>query len=220
VFADIRTRLPFVPALFRSLADDPDALLAAWLQARVLLDDPASRAAGARLAEQGRAELAYRPSRRAREATEPFRQELPVLLLVVWSLVLALEGELDRAELPEPALPPPAPIPESPVRELAGEHPLYPEIRAVYGTEHLPVLFRALAAERLLEEVWGGVGPYLGSPAGREHAERLAEAAGREAREVTELAYFGHESGRPILAQLQRALPRNLIVATAATRVD
>jgi hypothetical protein len=36
VFRDIRGRMPFVPALFKALADDPDAPLAAWLQARGL----------------------------------------------------------------------------------------------------------------------------------------------------------------------------------------
>ena len=45
VFVDIRARMPFVPALFKALAADPDSLVAAWLQARMIYDDPRSPAA-------------------------------------------------------------------------------------------------------------------------------------------------------------------------------
>ena len=45
VFVDIRARMPFVPALFKALAADADALVAAWLQARAIYDDPRSSAA-------------------------------------------------------------------------------------------------------------------------------------------------------------------------------
>src|SRR5207245_2351336 len=38
VFVDIRARMPFVPALFKALAADPKALVAAWLQARAIYE--------------------------------------------------------------------------------------------------------------------------------------------------------------------------------------
>src|SRR5262245_14256918 len=36
VFTDVRARMPFVPAIFKALAQEPSALLLAWLQARAL----------------------------------------------------------------------------------------------------------------------------------------------------------------------------------------
>ena len=60
IFADVRRRMPFVPALFKALAVDPAVLEIAWLQARGALRRPALAAVEAALrGAAGEARLAY-----------------------------------------------------------------------------------------------------------------------------------------------------------------
>jgi hypothetical protein len=217
VFADVRARMPFVPAIFKALARDPAALLSAWLQARALYDDPGAAAAASRLAELARPRIAYRPSPAVREAAAPFAADLPSLLLIVTSLGLSLDGVLPLRERPAPSLPAPAPLPPTPVPELREEHPLYAEIREVYGTEHVPSLYKALAADGVLEEAWAGIGPFLGTAEDKRLVAALVAAAEREAGSFAEYAFFAAEEARSVLAQFRVALPRNLVFATAAT---
>lgn len=217
IFADVRARLPFVPAIFKALAREPAALEPAWLQARALYDDPRAAEAAARLAELARPDLAYRPSPAVREAAAPFAADLPSLLLVVTSLGLSLDGVHPLREQPAPSLPAPAPLPPTPVPELREEHPLYAEIRAVYGTEHVPSLYKALGADGVLEEAWAGIGPFFGTPEGARLVGAVEAAADREARAFPEYAFFAAEEARSVLAQFRVALPRNLVFATAAT---
>lgn len=220
VFRDVRSRMPFVPALFRALAGDPPTLETAWLQARALYDDPLAARAVRPLTAQAAAGLDYAPSPAVRAVAVPFLEELPLLLLIVASLGLTLDGAIPLRRPPPADLPEPGAIPETEVPELPGEHPFYPAIRAVYGTQHVPVLFRALAARGLLEEAWDGVGPFLASPAGRLHAARLAAAAEDEARRFPDVACFHAQTARPVIDELRRALPRNLIFATACMARD
>ena len=217
IFADVRARMPFVPAIFKALARDPGALEPAWLQARALYDDPRAAEAAARLAELARPGLAYRPSPAVREAAAPFAADLPTLLLVITSLGLSLDGVHPLRQRPSPNLPAPAPLPPTPVGELREEHPLYAEIRAVYGTEHVPSLYKALAADGVLEEAWAGIGSFFGSLDGGRLVAALETAAEREARSFPEYAFFAAEGARPVLAQFRVALPRNLVFAAAAT---
>lgn len=217
VFGDVRARMPFVPAIFKALAREPDALVLAWLQARALYDDPRAAEAASRLAALARPGLAYRPSPAVREAAAAFAADLPSLLLVVTSLGLSLDGVHPLRERPPAGLPAPAPLPATPVPELRDEHPLYAEIREVYGTEHVPSLYKALAAEGVLEEAWAAIGPFLGRPEGERLVAALAAAAEREARSFPEYAFFAAEEARPVLAQFRVALPRNLVFAVAAT---
>lgn len=209
--------MPFVPAIFKALASDPAALEAAWLQARALYDDPRAAEAASRLAAAARPELGYRPSPAVREAVAPFAAELPSLLLVVTSLGLALDGVLPLRQPPPAGLPDPEPLPETPVPELRDEHPLYEQIRVAYGTEHVPSMYKSLAAQGLLAEPWSELGPFLASPDGGRLVAGLEAAAGREARAFPEHAFFGTESARPVLAQFRVALPRNLVFAAAAS---
>ena len=106
VFRDVRHRMPFVPALFKALAVDPDALELAWIQARALYDDPRSRAAAARLREVGELGLPYRAPDPVRQAVAPFAAELPAMLLIVASLGLTLDGALPMLPKPESRLTP------------------------------------------------------------------------------------------------------------------
>lgn len=217
VFRDVRARMEFVPAIFKALAPDPEALVPAWLQARSLYDDPRAEEALARLRERAEPGLSFRPSDAVREAVTPFAQELPALLLIVTSLGLALDGAMPLRPLPPPALPPPGPVPKSPVPEERGEHPLFDEIRAVYGTRHVPSMYRALAARALLDEPWSAIGPFLAGEAGSELVAAVCAAAEAQALGFPELAFFGAESARPVLDQFRRALPRNLVFALAAS---
>lgn len=214
VYRDVRSRLPIVPALFKALAHDPAVLVQAWLQARALYDHPGRAEASARLRAQARPTRPYTAHPRVRAAVRPFAEELPTLLLVVSSLALSLEGALPRRPPPPADLPEPGPVPEPQVPDR-GEHPLFAQIRAVYGTEHVPSMFRSLAARGLLEEPWAALGPYLAGEPGREHARRLAVEADVLARRFPEVACFSADRARPILDQFQRALPRNLIFAAA-----
>lgn len=216
VFRDVRARLPFVPALFKALASDPAALEPAWLQARALLDDPRAAEAGSRLAALARPGVPYRPSRAVRAAVAPFAADLPRLLLVVTSLGLSLDGVHALRPPPPASLPEPEPLPEAPVPERREEHALYGEIRAVYGTEHVPSMYKALAADELLAEPWRGIGPFLAAREGRKLVAEVEAAADREARAFPEYAFFAVESARPVLGQFRVALPRNLVFATAA----
>jgi hypothetical protein len=216
VFRDVRVRMAFVPAIFKALAADPDVLEPAWLQARCLYDDDRATAAARRLAELARPSLAYRPSPGVRAAAAPFADDLPMLLLVVTSLGLSLDGVHKPRDPPPAELPPPEPLPSTPVPELRGEHPLYGEIRAVYGTEHVPSLYKALAPEGLLEEPWRAIGPFLRSEDGGRLVAQVEAAADHEARSFPEYAFFTAEEARPVLAQFRVALPRNLVFVAAA----
>jgi hypothetical protein len=212
VFVDIRKRMPFVPALFKALASDSETLVAAWLQARAIYDDPRSSAAGDAIRESARVRLRFQPGRRVREAVAPFAAELPFMLLIVTSLQLSLNGHLARQATPELNLPPPAPVPEPEFPDRA-EHPLFEEICAVYGTQHLPSIFRTLAANGVLEKTWNAIGPFLASREGADAVARVDREAGTQARAMPDVASFDVERARPILDQFSRALPRNLIIA-------
>jgi hypothetical protein len=218
VFLDVRSRLPFVPAIYKALAQDPDVLERAWLQARCLYDDDRAAEATQSLLALARPELGYRPTAPVRAAVEPFAHELPMLLLVITSLGLSLDGVHPLGE-PPPANLPPAdePLPVTPIAEQRDEHPLYDEIRGVYGTEHVPSLYKALAADGLLEEPWSAIGPFLAREPGRSLVARVDEAAGRAARGFPEYAFLADEAARPVLAQFRAALPRNLVFAASAT---
>lgn len=216
VYRDVRRRLPFVPAVFKALAPLPEALVPAWLQARSLYDDPRVPAALARLRTVADPGLAHRSGEAVRRAVLPFAAELPALLLVVASLGLSLDGLTPLRPLPPLHLPEPGPVPESSVPEERGEHPRFSEIRAVYGTEHVPSMYRALAAAELLDEPWGAIGPFLASAAGGDLVAAVTAAARVEAFAFAEFAYFAAEGARGVLEQFRRALPRNLVFALAA----
>ncbi len=217
VFLDIRRRMPFVPALFKALASDPEALLAGWLQARALYDDPAAADAAdalrrAALPSPG---LVPTPTPELAETVRPFVEELPFMLLIVSSISLTLDGAIVLQALPEAGLPSPGPVPppEFPDR---GEHPLFAEICRVYGTRHLPSIYRTLATRGLLEESWRAIGPFLERDAGRALVERLGSDAERAAAAFPDYAFFGVERARPVIEQFRQALPRNLVFAAAA----
>jgi hypothetical protein len=215
VFVDIRARMPFVPALFKALAKDAEALVAAWLQARAIYDDPRSPAAADDIRRSARVGIGFQPSSRVRESMAPFAAELPFMLLIVTSLQLSLSGELPLRPAPELDLPAATRVPMPEFSDRA-EHPLFPEICAVYGTQHLPSIFRTLAANGVLEEAWTGIGPFLASPEGAAAVARVSRQANTRALAMPEVASFDTKRAQPILDQFSRALPRNLILAVAA----
>lgn len=216
VFADIRRRMTFTPALFKALAPDPATLELAWLQARALLEEPGFGEATGRLRALSVREEP--PGSRAEivEAVAPFAAELPGMLLIVSSLGLALDRRLTRDRpVPPLGLAPGDRPPDATVPEEHREHPLYAEVRAAYGTVHVPTLYRSLAAQGLLEEAWRTVSPALTSPDGRARVERLTRAGELEALRFPGIGWFDHESARPVLDQFRLALPRNLVAVFA-----
>lgn len=138
------------------------------------------------------------------------------MLLVVSSLGLALDGRLPRGEPPPPLrLEPGDRPPDATVPEEHREHPIYADVRAVYGTTHVPTLYRSLAARGLLDEAWRTMAPALTSPVGRARVEQLARAGEEEALRFPGIGWFDCESARPVLGQFRRALPRNLVAVFA-----
>ena len=137
VFVDIRARMPFVPALFKALAKDPEILVPAWLQARAVYDDARSTAAADEIRRSAQVRIGFQPSRRVSEVVAPFVVELPFMLLIVTSLQLSLHGEFARRPPPEqrhrrspqvhPAVPPgqhrPAHRPRLAVQSQGWHHP-------------------------------------------------------------------------------------------------
>ena len=196
VFVDIRARMPFVPALFKALAADPESLVAAWLQARMIYDDPGAPAAADEIRTSAQVSIDFRLSIRVSEALAPYVTELPFRLLIVTSLRLSLSGELARQPPPELDLPAAAPVPKPEFSDRA-EHPLFPEICMVYGTQHLPSIFRALAANGLLADTWNAIGPFLASSEGAAAVARVVSEAENRARAMPEVASFAVESARP-----------------------
>lgn len=217
VFADVRRRMAFTPALFKALAPDPPALELAWLQARTLLETPGFDDATARLRALAQPEVdGPTAGTEVGDAVEPFAAELPGMLLIVSSLGLALDGRLTRVAPPPPlGLPPGERPPDPTVPEQHDEHPLYAEVRAAYGTVHVPTLYRSLAARGLLEEAWRVAAPALTSRDGRARVERLARAGEAEALGFPDIGWFDRESARPVLEQFRLALPRNLVAVFA-----
>lgn len=152
------------------------------------------------------------------EAVQPFAAELPGMLLIVSSLALALDGRLThRMPVPPLGLTVGERPPDPTVPEEHREHPLFADIRTVYGTVHVPTLYRSLAARGLLEEAWRAVSPVLTSRDGRARVERLAAAGRDEALGFADIGWFDVESARPVLEQFRRALPRNLVAVFALT---
>lgn len=217
VYADIRRRMSFVPALFKALAVDEGALESAWLQARTIVDDPRFDDVTTRVREAATGPMPFPPSAQLRDAVAPFAADLPGMLIIASSLRASLDGELPPGA-PVGTIEPGAAPPESAVPEVRGEHPLYDEIRAEYGTAHVPTLYRSLAARGLLDEGWSLAAAVLRSPEGVERVERVAHLGRREALGLDTVGCFTAESARHIVDQLVVALPRNLVVvlSTAA----
>ena len=189
-------------------------LVAAWLQARAIYDDPRSSEAAAAIRATARVDTGYRPSARVRTTLAPYADELPRMLLIVTSLQLTLAGELPLQPTPALNLPQPARVPEPEFPDRA-EHALFADICAVYGTQHLPSIFRTLAANGLLEEVWDALGSFLASPRGANAIDRVNAAADTGGRAIPEVAFFHLQRAQATLDQFSRALPRNLIIAVA-----
>lgn len=216
VYADIRRRMTFVPALFKALAADEDALESAWLQARTIVDDPRFGAVTDRVRAAAATRSTTVPSPPLRDALAPFAADLPGMLIIASSLRASLDGELTRGE-PIGTIEPGTAPPESSVPEVRGEHPLYEEIRAVYGTAHVPTLYRSLAARDLLEQGWSLAAAVLRSPEGVERIRQVADVGREEALGLGTVGCFTAESTRHIVDQLVIALPRNLVVVLSIT---
>ena len=219
VYADIRRRMSFVPALFKALAVDDSALESAWLQARTIVDDPRFGDATARIRHAATGSTRTQPSTQLRDALAPFAADLPGMLIIASSLRASLDGDLPRGE-PVGTIEPGVAPPESIVPEVRGEHPLYAAIREEYGTAHVATLYRSLAALDLLEEGWTIAADVLRDPAGSERVRQVADVGRAEALAFGTVGCFTAESARHIVDQLVVALPRNLVVALTLTASD
>lgn len=219
VYAQAAERLTFVPTFLRAFAAvGEEALVEAWAQCLALHDAPGTVAATRKLAAAAQPDLPYRSSQAVRDAVAPFVQELPFLQLAVASFAVTLDGRLAAGTRPSLGLDATgAPRPSQPsVPEFVGEHPLFPEIRATYGTTYVPRMHLALAAHGLLEEAWAGVGWFLASRAGREHTDALRALAESSAVAFPDAAFLKAPGAARVVAEFRQALPLNLTFALAA----
>ena len=185
VFVDIRARMPFVPALFKALAADPDSLVAAWLQARMIYDDPRSPVAADEIRKSAQVSIGFRPSNRVSEALAPYATELPFMLLIVTSLQLSLSGELARQPTPELDLPAAAPVPKPEFSRPCRASIISGDLRGLRHTaspEHLPNAGGKRGARRHLERDWPLPGQFRRSGGGRPGDLGSRESGARDAR--------------------------------------
>jgi hypothetical protein len=115
--------------------------------------------------------------------------------------------------------------PEIPEADARGAtHLLYGEIRETLGVEHVPLLYRTLAAsDAALGVLWPSLRPLLEADAAERFGEEAREAARRYALAAgiprIELLDEVAEETRAVLRAYNTANPRNLLFALAARRM-
>ena len=228
VYAELLTRMPFVPSLYTSFAVCPAYLVLAYEQSAPLLDGDALPAAGAALGESVRDAVTPPESAEVRATLAQFVGPLGRMLLLSAGLLLALQGELDAPPAPGQA-PPARPVePEEPAPSQwdAPSPELYGRIRADLRTPLINTIWRQLAAEGQLEAAWQALQPQV--QASRSAADDLQRRAVQQARELPWSVVAGPEAleragvadARPgiaaVLDAYVKTLPRLLVLASSS----
>jgi hypothetical protein len=228
VYAELLTRMPFVPSLFKSFALCPQYLVLAWAQSVDVLDGHELAQRGQELAASVQDVVRPPEQEEVRQTLAAFVDPLGRMLLLSAGLLLALKGELQAP--PSPAAPPPArPVrPEQPAPSQwdAPAALLYGQIRAALDTPIINTIWRRLAAAGRLELAWAGLGPQVA--ASRPAADRLQAQALVAARELPwtvaadqdALAGAGIPDAAPgmtaVLDAYVKTLPRLLVLASSS----
>ena len=227
-YAELLTRMPFVPSLYKSLAVCPDYLVLAYEQSAPLLDGEALPAAGAALAESVRDAVTPPEQAEVRTTLARFVGPLGRMLLLSCGLLLALQDELGAPPAPGQA-PPPRPVePNEPVPSQwdAPAPELYGRIRAELRTPVVNTIWRQLAAQGQLEAAWSALQPQVEPSRGA--ADGLQRRAVQEARDLpwsvvaspAALEQAGAVDARPgmaaVLDAYVKTLPRLLVLAASS----
>jgi hypothetical protein len=144
VYAELLTRMPFVPSLFKSFALCPAYLVLAYEQSTGVLDGDALETAGQELGASVRDVVQPPEQEEVRQTLAQFVGPLGRMLLLSSGLLRALQGELEA---------PPAPGQAPPVRPVEPDQPapsqwdapspaLYGEIRAALDTPIINTIWR------------------------------------------------------------------------------
>jgi hypothetical protein len=184
VYAEVLDAMPFVPSLFKSLAVCPRYLALAWRQAAPALGSEAFGAAAGRLVASVEHAASPPESDRAREVLGRFVDPLGRMLLLSAGLLEAVEGRLagePAAGPPPEAAEPVVPEGGAPSQWEAPAPAAYGAIRAALETPLVNSIWRTLAGEGLLDEVWAALGAQVAAT--RPAADRLQHEAVRAAHE-------------------------------------
>jgi hypothetical protein len=183
VYAELLTRMPFVPSLFKSFALCPQYLVLAYEQAAGVLDGDELEQSGQELGASVRDVVRPPDQEQVRETLAQFVGPLGRMLLLSSGLLLALEGELDGPPAPGHALPvrPVQPDQPAPSPWDAPAPRLYGEIRAALNTPVINTIWRKLAAAGQLEQAWATLAPQVAGsrPAADDLQSKAIEVARR-----------------------------------------
>jgi hypothetical protein len=230
LYAQLLTRMPFVPSLFKSFAVCPPYLVLAYEQAAGVLDGHELTQAGQDLEASVR-HVVQPPEQGAgppgaRHVRGPARPDAAA----VPGLLLALDGELEAPPVPGEA-PPARPVKpdEPPSSQWDAPAPaLYGAIRAALDTPVINTIWRQLAGAGQLEQAWAVLGPQTAPsrPAADELQDRALEIARRLSWTVVAdgvtLDGSGIRDGVPrmtaVLDAYVKTLPRVLVLASSSAR--
>lgn len=230
VYAELLTRMPFVPSLFKSFALCPQYLVLAYEQAVGVLDGGALQRSSDELSASVRDAVQPPEQQEVRQTVASFVGPLGRMLLLASGLLLALDGELDAAPAPGQAPAPrlveqgePAPSQwDAPALEVYGA------IRAALQTPMINTIWRQLAAAGQLEPAWAALGPQVASS--RTAADDLQRRALDAARRLpwtvvadrASLDASGVVDAAPgmssVLDAYVKTLPRLLVLASSSAR--
>jgi hypothetical protein len=230
VYAELLTRMPFVPSLFKSFALSPGYLVLAYEQSAGVLDGAALQRSGQELAASVRDVVQPPAEQEVQQALDTFVGPLGRMLLLSSGLLLALEGGLDAPPAPgnAPATRPVEPDAPAPAQWDAPSPALYGEIRAALETPVVNTIWRQLAAKGQLEQAWSALRPQVRSS--RVAADDLQSRALDAARDLPWTVVASREAldaagiadAMPgmtaVLDAYVKTLPRLLVLASSSAR--
>lgn len=228
VYAELLTRMPFVPSLFKSFALCPQYLVLAYAQSMGVLDGEELKRSAKELGASVRDVVQPPGQEQVRQTLASFVEPLGRMLLLSSGLLLALDGELDAPPTPgdAPAVRPVEPDEPAPSQWDAPAPELYGAIRAALDTPMINTIWRTLAAEGQLEQAWSALAPQVASS--RPAASALQSRALDVARDLPwtvvasreALAAAGIADAAPgmtaVLDAYVKTLPRLLVLASSS----
>jgi hypothetical protein len=228
VYAELLTRMPFVPSLFKSFALCPAYLVLAYEQSTGVLDGDALPSAGQQLGASVREVVQPPDQEDVRQSLAQFVGPLGRMLLLSGGLLLALQGELDAPSAPGQA-PPARPVePEQPAPSQwdAPSPELYGQIRGALDTPIVNTIWRQLAGKGQLERAWAVLAPQVqASRAAADDLQARALDAARElpwtvvaSRDALSAAGVGDAAAglTAVLDAYVKTLPRLLVLASSS----
>jgi len=229
VYAQLLTRMPFVPSLFKSFALCPQYLVLAYEQSAGVLDGNELKTSGQELGASVRDVVQPPEQEQVRQTLAAFVGPLGRMLLLSSGLLLALHGELDAPPAPgaAPAGRPVEPGQPAPSQWDAPAPALYGALRAALDTPLVNTIWRKLAAEGQLEQAWSALEPQVASS--RSAADALQDRSLTAARSLPwtvvasrdALVAAGIGDAAPgmaaVLDAYVKTLPRLLVLASSST---